>query len=259
MPQSAVDEYHSIATNLSEVKINQIIDFYKSFKADDTINLHFRFIKVYGIHVATNEPRWILLHKWINKRRIDNKNLAQYLQQLIHDGFIPLRVFQSVSEWFAPHEVFSKNQFHPRLLRSGFIPFENDESLLISIKVANQVVKLINNDVILIYSGNKSIHVWYPFDLPDYLHDRQLSLLYSSKQTENLDRMVRKQIYTKIKRQMESPLDHRIAEDSRRVVPIIGTFNGITGRRVMKLTLDQLQSTSLEHDLIQSRFPAWFD
>ena len=240
----------------SDHNIKALRNYYSNLKVDLTINLKFRYIKVYTYDLKNLEFNWLSLGRFFNKRRILNSQLPSYLLSLIEKKLIPLRVFQSATTWLSPAEVFIKNQ-GSRLLESGIFPFESDENLEKSILAARQLSQILTGYNI-IYSGNKSIHIWWHnlnFEDKTTLTQEQI---YSHKfMREQEERRLRKIVFADLQSQIDYPLDRRNAVDTRRVVPVIGSVNGLTGRVVTKISKEMLFKTTPTELRQRCRLPDW--
>lgn len=232
---SAEQYYMQVARSFPEQNIRVLEEYYQNWEGMKQIDLNFRFVKIFGIDQSSSSGKWINLLNFINKRRVQNHKLNRYILELFDKDFIPLRIFHSTTEWLAPNEVWIQENYHPRIIRSGFMPFENDDSLEVSIQTAREVDQLLEN-LIFVFSGNKSIHSWYFFEIEDYISNFTTDNFAYGSDREELERKIRRKIFFKIQNQISHELDKRIAFDSRRIVPMIGTVNGITGRKVIELT-----------------------
>lgn len=241
--------YYEIAEKLSDDYIDLIIKYYRGWKSQQIIDIKYRFIKIFARNINSRSSDWYLLHQLVNKRRIDNNLLPKLINAIIDQGIIPLRVFHSTTEWLAPDEVWENRHHHPRIIRSGFVPFENDDDLATSLKTAIEVSNLLPN-CYFVFSGNKSIHSWYPVDFSESLKDVDIA---DAKQRETTERNLRYELFHRIQKQTSYTLDNRISADPRRVVPVIGTLNALTGRSVFLLPND-LETLS-EEDIIQKSQP----
>ncbi len=229
-------DYNLGAKQITSDQINLLRQYYINWEGDKTIDLKFRFIKVFGIDRSQNTTRWILLHWFVNRRRISNENLPKLILKLFDMNFIPIRLFQSVGEWLAPNRHYNLH-----MIRSGILPLENDDSLLSSIECARQLLDFLPGLCYYVYSGNKSIHVWWlKFNFEDYFPEEWRKSIWSQQNREKLDRFARKKAFDSIQDKLSFELDKRNAIDTRRVVPIIGTVNAFTGRKVELLNREQL-------------------
>lgn len=225
---SAEQQYSNLSGKMTPTYFGQIQQFYESWQGQQLIDLNFRFIKILARHLKETEPRWYFFHQLVNKRRISNEMLPELLRSIIDEGIYPLRIFASCTEWLAPNEVWRKET--PRIIRSGFVPFENDDNLHASINTACELVSVVK-DPVLIYTGNKSIHVWVPISISQ-LSDKELAF---ADQRELAELNYRYQFFEQIKSQISYNLDKRVSTDTRRVVPIPGSLNAFTGRKVINI------------------------
>jgi len=232
-----------------ERKINKkqkqlLVDYYTNWKYDSSVDLRYRFVKVLGYGIDEKKVRWLFMNRYCNKRRMNYDYLKLGIISLLEKNFIPLRVFHSASEWIAPNEVY-RNPYSLWIRSSGFIPLENDDSLDISIKTALLVASKLEGQKYFVYSGNKSIHVWWSeFNFMDFLELPESNLYSSARVREKMERRARKILYERLQQQIPYSLDYRSATDPRRIVPIIGTINCYTGRKVTSLIRHQLKNNT---------------
>ncbi len=254
MRPSFKNKYVREALELSNHQIEALYGFYRDdFEIDQSVQLKFRFIKVFGLDIENQTVSWMRLDNYLNKRRIGNENLKRSILELIDRGIVPIRIFQSASEWLSPNLVNYTKTFQERMIRSGFLILENDESLDISIRLANELNRILDGDKLFIYTGNVSIHTWYTsFDIDSYLLEKpNESDLWGDR--EKYDRIARFEALKRIQEKVSITIDNRPAIDSRRVVPIINTLNGFTGRRVSRIAdnaLSSINSKTLQQETL---------
>lgn len=185
--------------------------------------------------------------------------LSKSLISLIDEGLIPIRVFHSVAEWLSPNEL-NHSSTSNWLVNSGIVPFENDDALDVSIETAKLVYTKLNGTKHLVFSGNKSIHVWWmDFNWQEYLNVSEEEAYSKSSKREKFDRKARIIHYHKLQSKIPNSLDYRSAVDTRRVVPIINTINGFTGRLVTKLNYEELNKFNDKDILTRSNLRNWND
>jgi len=228
---------------LNGYQVDLLRSYYKNWVFEDSIQLKFRYIKVFGHNLDINQPQWIVLHRKTNKRRIYNDTLVQNIQTLIDYDFVPYRIFQSVAEWLSPNEI-EKQQAH-YMLKTGIIVLENDDSFEKSVQTAIEISREWNEDFRLIYSGNKSVHAWLSIDENNYLEDMPVNQVWAKGQREKIDKQIRKSIYENMQDKISHEIDKRSAVDTRRVVPIVGSLNAFTGRIVTEVSAQSLINKDL--------------
>lgn len=238
-------DYNIAAREICPKQISLLKEYYFNWKGDFTIDLKFRYVKIFGFDITSNNSRWILLDRFVNKRRIPNHLLPKIIIQLFEKKFVPIRLFQSVCEWLSPNDVYQLKIKNPRMIKSGIFPLENDDSLENSINCAKQLDDKISNNKYYVYSGNKSIHLWWMgFKFEEYLTKINSADIWKYSNREKMENRARKIAFTLIQNKVSFELDRRNAVDTRRVVPIIGTINGFTGRKVSLLNRGQLRKIS---------------
>jgi hypothetical protein len=254
MKPSFKNKYVKEALEISPHQIETLYSYYRDiFEIDQSIQLKFRFLKIFGLDTENKSVSWIRMDNYLNKRRIGNNNLKKNILELFDKGIVPIRIFHSASEWLSPDMVDYTKTFQERMIRSGFLILENDESLSISIKLANELNQILEGEKLFIYTGNVSIHTWYTsFNITDYfLEQPSESELWRNR--EKYDRIARIEALKRIQDKVSIPIDDRPAIDSRRVVPIINTLNGFTGRRVTRIaneSLSALNSDTLKQETL---------
>ncbi len=225
---------------IDQERIDRIKEFYKNeYRPDATIPLKFRFIKSFMFDENSGLFIWRSLHTLLNKRRFNENKLREDIIKAIDLGFTPIRIFHSVSNWLAPNEIrYTKSQ-NGRLLNSGLFVLESDKNLKTSIEVAAKISQIYSNHKLyLVFSGNRSIHVWFSdFDFTQII--KNPTLLDNEKD----DLKARRKFFYKLPTDLPARLDPQTSIDSRRVVPIIGTLNGFTMKRVtlLKELMDEEQ------------------
>ena len=239
---SAVKLYQNISDQLTNADIDIITDYYHDWKGQHEVDLKFRFIRIVARTRDSSKLKWYHLHQLVNKRRILNHKLPLLLNEIIANDIIPLRIFHSCAEWLAPNEVCTGR--NTRIINSGFLPFENDTNLAESIETAKQLTKILN-DPLIVYSGNKSIHVWEKFQFK-IQNNKELAYSDAREQKERLEREKR---FNEIQATISYKLDRRISTDPRRVVPVIDSINGFTKRKVKSLTPEILNDQDLSEKL----------
>ncbi|MCY3412582.1 MAG: hypothetical protein INQ03_13165 [Candidatus Heimdallarchaeota archaeon] len=234
--------YQNLAKSLTENDLHRISEFYETFEIGDEVDLKHRYIKLFAVSSSNREGLWLRLDKYCNKRRINNKDLGKLIRAIIEKGVYPIRLFHSVSEWLDPRAVIHGNK-QARMLRSGMMVYENDESLNESLLTAQELNSKLSGEKYFVYSGNKSIHVWWlSFNPLDYI---DIDIEDFWKRREYYDRVARFKAYESMKKQTSFSLDKRVSIDSRRIVPIIGSLNAITGRTVQRITKLEIDSIDL--------------
>ncbi|MHA2090196.1 MAG: hypothetical protein ACW98K_04995 [Candidatus Kariarchaeaceae archaeon] len=245
--------YADAASIITSKRITLLKNYYSTWSGNYTVDLKFRLIKIFGVDLVQNSSRWISLHRFVNKRRLDNQNLPSLLLKLIDQQFIPIRVFQSVSEWLAPNEVH-----HLRMIRSNIFPIENDDSLSKSIACAKEVAETLAGEKLYVFSGNKSIHVWWiNFEFEHFLTSPLQESLGTTNQSEKFNRIARSKAFKDIQQKITHKLDRRISEDTRRVIPIIGTVNAFTGKTVLQMDYETLMNITPSELLLKSSLNGW--
>lgn len=254
MRPSFKNKYAKEALELADHQIETLYAYYRDiFEIDQTIQLKFRFIKVFGLDIEKQSASWIRMDNYLNKRRIGNDTLKKNILELIDRGIVPIRIFHSASEWLSPDLVNYTKTFEERMIRSGFLILENDESLDASIQLANELNKILDGDKLFVYTGNVSIHTWYTsFNISNYFLEKPSETeLWGNR--EKYDRIARYEALKRIQDKVTITIDDRPAIDSRRVVPIINTLNGFTGRRVTRIddgSLSSLDSEALQQETL---------
>jgi hypothetical protein len=131
-------------------------------------------------------------------------------------------------------------------------------------RVLYQIVAKILNQKLsesksFVYSGNKSIHVWWKnFHFEDYLNNLESEIYSSASRREKFERKARIIFYQKLQSQIPHSLDYRSATDPRRVVPIINTINCFTGRITKHLSIEELVNSNAETIRKTSEIPNWY-
>ncbi|MCH8906195.1 MAG: hypothetical protein IH840_03815 [Candidatus Heimdallarchaeota archaeon] len=228
---------------MNEHQVNLVRSYYNNWEFHDSIQLKFRYIKVFGLNLRDNQAQWVILQRKTNKRRIYNHTLAENIQSLIDCQFIPYRIFQSVAEWLSPIEIEKKQPHY--MLKTGIIVLENDDTFVKSVQTAIQVCEDWDQGYRLIYSGNKSVHVWLSIDENEYLTGKSNREIWGRGQREKIDKQIRKTVHQNIQARVDNEIDHRSAVDTRRVVPIVGSLNAFTGRIVSELFVENLIKADL--------------
>jgi len=228
---SAEKKYQLIADQMDQTYLDDIADFYDHWRGQDSLQLKFRSIKLIAKVEGLKRLQWYYLHPLVNKRRISNSQLPSLLRELVGNCIYPLRLFQSCVEFLAPNEM-RKDQ-NRRIIRSGFIPFENDINLEISLKTADELLQYISAPRVF-YSGNKSIHVWKPVG-----DTTEVNAAYADRR-QRREKEIRIEIFEKIAQNISFPLDRRISTDPLRVVPMPNSLNAFTGRQVRELEANSL-------------------
>ncbi|MCE7735853.1 MAG: hypothetical protein GPJ54_13310 [Candidatus Heimdallarchaeota archaeon] len=247
----------SFKVDISENQRKLLIEYYNNWNYDPSIDLRFRFVKVLGYGVNDKEARWLFMNRYCNKRRMTYDELRVGIISLLEENFIPIRIFHSACEWIAPNEIHL-NPESMWIRSSGFIPLENDDSLTISILTALTVSEKLKGKKYFVYSGNKSIHVWWPaFNFEDYLNLPEVQLFGSAHKREKMERRARKLLYEQLQNQISYSIDFRNATDPRRIVPIINTVNCFTGRIVTSLTNEQLSDNNAQSIEIMTEMKDW--
>jgi hypothetical protein len=201
--------------------------------------------------------KWLYLNRIVNKRRLNYNHLKNGLRKLLNSNIIPIRVFHSVSEWLAPHDI-DKNPHSMWIKNSGFIPFENDESLEISILTAKLLKDRLDGEKYFVYSGNKSIHVWWDkFNFEDFVELNELEYYSSARKREKSERKARIKAHNIFQSQIPHTLDYRSSTDPRRIVPIINSLNCFTGRITKQLSAKELMSCTADSIRESSEIPNW--
>ncbi len=231
---------------------NAIRNYYSNWNYDcQDIDLRFRGIKIMGL-VRTIKKRktkwhisWSWLQKTINKRRVNNNNIAIHLRQYINTRRFPLRVFMTSVEFFDPRALGKRRLGYPRILRSGIVSFEEDSSLQSSIHTA-----LILSDVLknmqhkFVFTGNKSIHVWVlDFKWEEWVPKKYLVRnYYKAHLREVSEYLARKNFFEWVAETSGvKNLDRSTTTDTRRVIPVLDTLNALTWRKVIELNRKELE------------------
>lgn len=236
----------SFKVDISKNQQKLLVEYYDNWEYNPVIDLRFRFVKILGQRADDKEARWLFMNRYCNKRRMNYETLKSGIISLLEEEFIPIRIFHSACEWIAPNEIH-RNPTSMWIKNSGFIPLENDDSLATSILTALSVAEKLKHEKYFVYSGNKSIHVWWPgFNFEDYIDLPESALFGSAHSREKMERRARRILYEKLQNQISYSLDYRNATDPRRIVPIINTINCFTGRVVTSLTSDQLKDGSAQ-------------
>ena len=87
-------DYDKAAQETSQKQIAILEEYYTNWSSDFTINTKFRFFKVFGRYRNSERTKWVLLHHFVNKRRITNDILPKVVLKLFDLDFIPIRLFQ---------------------------------------------------------------------------------------------------------------------------------------------------------------------
>ncbi len=245
-----VIDYNKLALLINSNNYKILEEYYNDFIPDENISLKFRFIKVFVLDLDNKQTKWILLHKFVNRHRITIKNLKISILKLFDSNIIPIRIFYSVSQWLSPEKV-SRNK--GRQISSGFMVFENDDSILQSIKTAQLLHSYLSGKKINVFSGNKSIHTWwFGFNIRNYIDITDNKLW---KNYEYYDKHARKVAANIIQNKLHISIDVRAAVDSRRVVPIINTINGFTGKKVT--LIDDVNN--IDFQKLNNQLPGWIN
>jgi len=191
--------------------------------------LKFRYIKLYGYDNDTGKIMWFYLHRILNRRALINSSLKVSIAKIIEDGIYPIRLFFSASEWSYPYLIHGLKSRRTRYLSPGIIPIESDIDLESSKVVAKTLIEKFDWNFKLVYSGNKSIHVWY-YEIPGS----------HNIQTVEEDLSFREEIFERVSASTPLELDRRTTVDSYRVLPVIGSLNGFTMRPVKEFLPEEL-------------------
>ncbi len=244
-----------------EINKNQqklLVEYYNNWEYNSEIDLRFRFVKILVQRADEKEASWLFMNRYCNKRRMRYDTLKAGIIALLDENLIPIRIFHSACEWIAPNEIH-RNPESMWIKNSGFIPLENDDSLTISILSALSVAEKLKHKKYFVYSGNKSIHVWWPgFNFEDYLNLPESQLFGSAHRREKMERRARKILYESLQNQISYNLDYRNATDPRRIVPIINTINCFTGRIVTSLTNEQLRDHNAQSIEKMTEIKDWY-
>ncbi len=241
--------YNTKALSLKQSHLEIIKQYYNRWEADNTINLKHRFIKLFVLNKTASKTMWIRLDKYFNKRRIQNRDVGNLIRKLIEENIYPVRIFQSVSEWLDPRAVIQGNK-NTRLINSGLLVFENDDSLEESILCAKELDTVLKGNKTFVFSGNISIHVWYhDFVAENYIKVNEEEFIIKR---EYYDRVARYNAFVEFKEKINYDIDKRVIIDSRRVVPMINTINALTGRIVTKL-----ESLDISTDILRKNTQVW--
>ena len=230
----------------------RIASFYRGWEYDlNGIDLRFRGIKVMGLVRTIRGGKlkwkvsWAFLHRTVNKRRILNKNVGNAIRAYLSKGRFPLRVFMSSVEFFDPRRLEKRILGVPRILNSGIVSFENDENIGVSIKTALAVSDVLKDyEYVFVFTGNKSIHVWVlNFNWEEWAPKKYLVRnFYNAKIREVGEFLARKKFYDWVVDATGiTNLDKSTATDTRRVIPVIGTLNALTWKRVVKIDRKELE------------------
>ena len=245
-------DYDSSAKALSSQRIEDIIKYYKEWRGNFEIDFKFRFLKAFTLNIERNTTSWIYLHRVMNRRRIKNSKVPLIIRHLIDENIIPIRIFYSVSEWLAPNEI-DKRKF-PWILKSNILPIETDETLEISLNFAKCISSKIDGDRKYVFSGNKSIHIWFMnFNFENYLEKSEKQMILSAQTRERYDRIARRRFTESIQKFSNVEIDMRNAIDTKRVLPIIDSINGFTGNKVIELDATQLKNLTTEQIQMQAK------
>ena len=223
-----------------------ISSFYSTWEYNGAIDLRFRAIKVWGlvrrIHKGRLKRRqsWANLQRTLHWRTIGNEKLGKAIRAYLKLNRHPIRCFMSSAEFLEPR-TFSKRMLgYPRMISSGIVPFEEDTSLESSIETARMLKDILKKDFdfLLVYTGNKSIHVWLlNFNWEEWVPKKWLIRnQHRAPLREVGEYLARKALFEWVKDQADGrSLDKDTTVDTRRIVPIIGTLNAQTNRAVITL------------------------
>lgn len=228
--------------NLGEVDFEIINQFYSDhFEPDPSMNFKFRALRGFFYDANRKTFYWRSLHNLFNKRTFDHKRLKSLIPEGIQRGYFPIRLFQSSTCWLDPRSMGRKTDTQQVMIGNGIAVLESDVSLEDSISETLQAVKLLtNNKLRLIYTGNKSIHIWITdFDTKEWVEQECIYDLECHLEA-------RKRLFMEISKQGKFKFDPQTTIDIRRLIPIVGSLNGFTGRVVTEFTIEQLESSSAD-------------
>jgi len=234
---SAEKLYLLKSEQMNQAYLDEIAAYYENWNGQDLVDLNFRFIKILTRTADDPKPKWYFFHDLVNKRRITNSQFPELVRRIIDNGIYPLRMFMSSTEWLAPNEVWRSDT--ARIIRSGFIPYENDDDLPTSIQAACALGKHVQ-DAYFIYTGNKSIHIWVKFAVKG-IDDKDMAFADRREKAE-LDQRYKE--FYRLKEKIPFKLDKRVSTDTRRVVPIPYSLNSLTGRKVIEINGKEICSIS---------------
>ena len=232
-------------------KLGCIEDFYSKWEPTNQIDLKFRFLKAFIYNKNTDSFHWTYLHRKLQTRVFTNELVKDGCLRLIRAGIIPVRLFMSSSEWLYPYKIMGFYSQTSRLIKTGLISLEADESLEASIQLAQKLdpfLKRHKHNVKYVYTGNKSIHSWVFLDSLDWIPNPQ-SFVWTRREKAEL--LGRKSFFRWISGKTNLLLDKRTAIDPRRVVPYISSLNGMTGRIVKEIEDINVSASKLKEVLEQ--------
>lgn len=216
-----------LAKSLGGHHYKVIEQFYEEWKGPIVPDLKFRFVKMFTYNVITKSYQWNFLHRLVDRNR--SVDIREEIREGMSRGVIPLRIFHSAAEWYAPYK-FVGTSHKSWILRQGIIPLECDESLASSIIMMEELRSEIKR---FVYTGNRSIHAWLTPD--DDIWKRGKEDLHKPEEREKYDLFLRKLHFQRISDMVSVQLDPQTTIDSRRVIPMIGTLNALTGRIVNEI------------------------
>ncbi len=233
--------------HVSDELITHVIQFYTSqYSVDRSVPLKFRNIKGFFYDGSTNKFYWKSLHNLANKRTFTPEKLVDAIQMSINKGFVPLRLFYSSTQWLEPRRMGHRTDYTPVMIGDGIVVLESDKSLSQSLEDARKVSNFLSDyNLRFVYTGNKSIHIWImDFDDKKWLNT-SCDLLTNQAQW-----LARKNLFEYITKEIDSKFDHQTTIDIRRMIPMIGTLNGFTLRKVTEIPQDLIGRIT-EHEIIQ--------
>ncbi len=222
---------------LGEEDFETIRVFYEDhFEPDPKIDFKFRSLKGFFYDANRKTFYWRSLHNLFNKRTFNQKKLKTLIPEGIQKGFFPIRLFQSSTCWLNPRIMGKKTDFRQIMVGYGMAVLESDQNLDQSIQFAIQCRSLLPEEKLrFVYTGNKSIHVWLTSFQPKKWVGRDCNVDLEC----HLE--ARKSLFEKIQSRTEIELDPQTTVDIRRLVPIVGSLNGFTGRMVSEFNLEDLE------------------
>ncbi|RMG38043.1 MAG: hypothetical protein D6732_05585 [Methanobacteriota archaeon] len=223
--------------SLGEEDFETIRKFYrKYFHPDPKMDFKFRSLKGFFYDANRDTFYWRSLHNLFNKRIFDHGKLQFLIPKGIEKGYYPIRLFQSSTRWLDPRSMGKKTDFRQIMIGNGMAVLESDTSLEESISVALKCNDLLQEEKKrFIFTGNKSIHIWVvEFDPKKWVgRDCILDLECHLK--------ARKVFFDSIQEKIAVKLDPQTTIDIQRLVPIVGSLNGFTGRVVTELSIGDIK------------------
>lgn len=217
----------------------QLIKSYYSKSWIQFSQLQFRYAKLFAYNASESSYYWISPARYANIKRLTAAKFELFVSQLLQMDIYPLRIFQSSCEWLNPDRVELPTHHQRYLLNAGIFAIECDTNLADSLENSQVLSQIVHDTTWYVFSGNKSVHAWI-------MNAELSSWIIESDQSsyENTVLQARQRYFEYLQQRLPHPTDSRTALDTRRILPMIGSLNALTGRIVTKLAKNEVATLS---------------